>query len=238
MKRLFLPVLFLLVLTGKGAELPPVKAVLFPFREATLAARAESELEPYRFRLGEAFPAGSVLVTLDDSRYLIDVERMTEQLNFARATYEDKKQLREKNFTSDYELKKAEFDYRMAESSLADAKLNLSFCTVSAPFAGKIVEILTREHETVRTGQPLCRIIDDNQLLAVMNVPMNDENLTVVGKRVSIKIPGVEGSVTGEIHEVTPQADHRTGTIRIRVLIDNRDGRLKAGMTGELVNGQ
>lgn len=237
MKYRFVLMLTLFALTAASLERAPVKAVLFPFREATLSARAESELEPYRFRLGEPFPAGSVLVTLDASRYRIDAARATEQLNFAKAAYEDKKQLREKNFTSDYELKKAEFDYRMAESALAEAKLNLSYCTVKSPFAGKIVEILTREHETVRAGQALCRIIDDNQLLAVMNVPMTDKALTTVGNKVSIALPDGR-TATGIIHEVTPQADHRTGTVRIRVLIDNRSGAFKAGMTGELVHGQ
>ena len=237
MKDRFALILTLIALTSAALDRAPVKAVLFPFREATLSARAESELEPYRFRLGEPFPAGSVLVSLDASRYRIDVLRATEQLNFAKAAYEDKKQLREKNFTSDYELKKAEFDYRMAESALAEAKLNLSYCTVKSPFAGKIVEILTREHETVRAGQALCRIIDDNQLLAVMNVPMTEKALTTVGNKVSIALPDGR-TATGNIYEVTPQADHRTGTVRIRVLIDNRSGAFKAGMTGELVHGQ
>ena len=237
MKYRFVLMLTLFALTAASLERAPVKAVLFPFREATLSARAESELEPYRFRLGEAFPAESVLVTLDDARFRIEAGRAAEQRNFAKAAYEDKKQLREKNFTSDYELKKAEFDYRMAESALAEAKLNLSYCTVKSPFAGKIVEILTREHETVRAGQALCRIIDDNQLLAVMNVPMTEKALTTVGNKVSIALSDGR-TATGIIHEVTPQADHRTGTVRIRVLIDNRSGAFKAGMTGELVHGQ
>ena len=237
MKYLSALLLTLCALTAAALDRVPIKAVLFPFREATLSARAESELAPYRFRLGEPFSAGSILVTLDDSRYRIEVDRAMEQLNFTKAAYEDKKQLREKNFTSDYELKKAAFDYRMAESALAEAKLNLSYCTVKSPFAGKIVEILTREHETVRTGQALCRIIDDNQLLAVMNVPMEEKTLTTVGKTVSIALScGLTAS--GRIYEVTPQADHRTGTVRIRVLIDNRNGTFKAGMTGELVHGQ
>ena len=82
----------------------------------------------------------AVIATLDDSRYALEEQRAVGQFEFARATYEDKKQLREKNFTSDYELKKAAFDRQIAENDLAGAKLNLSYCTVRAPFAGKIVE--------------------------------------------------------------------------------------------------
>ena len=143
---------FFLLLFAAPAYGEAVKAVLFPFREAVIAARAESTLLPYRFKLGEPFKAGEVLTALDDSRYALEVRRATEQADFARAVFEDKKQLRAKNFTSDYELKKAEFDLSVAESSLADAKLNLSYCIVKAPFAGKLAEIRTQEYETVRPG--------------------------------------------------------------------------------------
>ncbi|WP_303054626.1 efflux RND transporter periplasmic adaptor subunit [Victivallis vadensis] len=227
---------FFLLLFAAPAYGEAVKAVLFPFREAVIAARAESTLLPYRFKLGEPFKAGEVLTALDDSRYALEVRRATEQADFARAVFEDRKQLRDKNFTRDYELKKAEFDLSVAESSLADAKLNLSYCIVKAPFAGKLAEIRTQEYETVRPGQPLFRIIDDNRLLAVMNVPLNDVALTTVGNPVVVSVSGMDRKAKGTVYEVAPQADHRTGTVRIRVLIDNGDGKLRAGMTGELIH--
>ena len=227
---------FFLLLFAAPAYGEAVKAVLFPFREAVIAARAESTLLPYRFKLGEPFKAGEVLTALDDSRYALEVRRATEQADFARAVFEDKKQLRAKNFTSDYELNKAEFDLSVAESSLADAKLNLSYCIVKAPFAGKLAEIRTQAYETVRPGQPLFRIIDDNRLLAVMNVPLNDAALTTVGNPVVVSVSGTDRKAKGTVYEVAPQADHRTGTVRIRVLIDNGDGKLRAGMTGELIH--
>ncbi|MGN1365713.1 MAG: efflux RND transporter periplasmic adaptor subunit [Victivallis vadensis] len=227
---------FFLLLFAAPAYGEAVKAVLFPFREAVIAARAESTLQPYRFKLGEPFKAGEVLTALDDSRYALEVRRATEQADFARAVFEDRKQLRAKNFTSDHELKKAEFDLSVAESSLADAKLNLSYCIVKAPFAGKLAEIRTQEYETVRPGQPLFRIIDDNRLLAVMNVPLNDAALTTVGNPVVVSVSGTDRKAKGTVYEVAPQADHRTGTVRIRVLIDNGDGKLRAGMTGELIH--
>ena len=227
---------FFLLLFTAPAYGEAVKAVLFPFREAVIAARAESTLLPYRFKLGEPFKAGEVLTALDDSRYALEVRRATEQADFARAVFEDRKQLRAKNFTSDHELKKAEFDLSVAESSLADATLTLSSCTVKAPFAGKLAEIRTQEYETVRPGQPLFRIIDDNRLLAVMNVPLNDVALTTVGNPVVVSVSGMDRKAKGTVYEVAPQADHRTGTVRIRVLIDNGDGKLRAGMTGELIH--
>ena len=216
-----------------GAE-DPVKAVLFPFREAVIASRIESSLLPYRFRIGESFAKDAVLTTLDDADYALKLKEKKDQLEFAKVVYEDKKELREKNFTSGFELQKAEFDYKMAENAFREAELNFSRCRITAPFAGKIVEVLTKEYETVRPGQQLCRIIDDNTLLAVMNVPL--DKVSPAGSAVSIRLDS-KRLIKGTVYEVVPQADHRSGTVRIRVLIDNKSGELRPGMTGELVYG-
>lgn len=212
-----------------------IKTVLFPFRDTVVSARLESVLKTYKFRQGQPFKAGDTLVELDDSRYAIELSRLSEQLRFAQSTYEDKKELREKKFTSDAELRKAEYEFHIAEIACTEARLNVSFCTIKAPFDGKIVEIMTHEFETTRSGQTLCRIIDDNQLLAVMNVPVTDPALTTVGKTVKIHLDQKDATATGTIYEVSPQADHRTGTVRIRVLVDNRPGLFFAGMTGTLL---
>ena len=137
MKRLLALAIFGVVLTVGAVPRESVKTVLFPFREAVIAARADSTLLPYRFKLGEAFGEGDVLVTLDDSRYAIEAKRAAEQFEFARATFEDKKQLREKNFTSDYELKKAAFDRQIAENARNPASRGV-YCQTILRFTGSI----------------------------------------------------------------------------------------------------
>lgn len=212
-----------------------IKVVLFPFRETVIASRVESQIGKYFFRLGEAFPANAVLTELESENYRIKLQLAKDQFAFAKAAYEDKQELRKGNFTSDFELKKAEYEYRTAQSNLAVAQLNFSHCSIKAPFSGKIVEIITREHETVRPGQQLLRIIDDHSLLAVMNIPL--QKIQPVGSKMTIRLQTGK-KVQGTVYEVSPQADHRTGTVRIRVLVDNKNGELRAGMIGELDHGK
>lgn len=227
--------LFLLLSLGSLYAEDIIKAVLFPFREAIIASRVESRTGEYKFRQGESFPAGAVLTELESDNYKIKQQQAQDQFEFAKASYEDKKELRKGNFTSDFELKKSEYEFRTAKSNLAIAQLNLSYCKIKAPFSGKIVEVLTREYETVRPGQQLLRIIDDNSLLAVMNIPLS--KVRPVGSEMMIKLQ--DGTkISGRIYEISPRADHHTGTVRIRVLIDNKQGKLRAGMIGELYNGK
>ena len=172
MIRIFAVHLFILLGITSLQAGEKIKTVLFPFREAVISSRIESTVGKYNFRQGEPFEANAVLTELDKENYKIKLKQAQEQFNFTQAAYQDKLELHKGKFTSDFELKKAEYEYRTSESNLAAAKLNYSYCTVRAPFAGKIVEVITREYETVRPGQQLVRIIDDNSLLAVMNIPL------------------------------------------------------------------
>jgi len=234
-------IFLLLFLAGCGLaaaeRLPVVRAALFPLHEAVISGRVDSMLMPSKLRIGSSFKRGDVLLELDAQRYQIEFNRCKEQTSFAKALLDDKKELRKKDYTSDFEVRKAEHDYLLSAASLDDAALNLSFCTVKAPFDGKIAEFITKDFETVRPGQPLVRIIDDHELLAVINPPLAWGIKAKVGTVVQLKLSNGK-TIQGTVFEQAPAADNRTETIRIRVLIDNRAGELCAGMTGELIYGK
>ena len=214
-----------------------IKVALFPFQETQIAARLDSIVLPYKLKTGEQFRKGSIICSFDVSRYELEVKKMTSHYEFCKVVLEDKKRLHDNKLTSDYELKKAEFDTTMAAISLAEAKLNLSFCSIIAPFDGKITEIITKEYELCRPGQPIIRIINDSKLLASANIPMRQKELFKVGISISIKLID-NTTVSGTVYEVSPQADHRSETIRIKILVDNSQGKITSGITGVLQYGE
>lgn len=233
-KKAFILVLIGTILTLSGTE-NSVKAVLYPFREAEISSRVDSTLQVCKFRTGESFKEKDILIELDNVPAALLVRRNTVHLQFAASSYQDKKDLRSNNLTSDFELKKAEFEYQTAQTALEEAKLKLAYCKITAPFSGKIVEILKQEHEIVKAGEPLLKIMDDSRLLAVLNFPL--KKIKPVGTVLKLKLEN-NMTVSGKIYEISPQANPRTGTLRIKVLIDNANGSLRAGMTGEVINAQ
>ena len=58
-----------------AAEVRTVMVVLFPFREAEIAAKVDGTVREYKFRVGEQFKAGDTLLVLDDTQYRIEAER-------------------------------------------------------------------------------------------------------------------------------------------------------------------
>ena len=250
-----LPSLFLLLacLVLPAADMTydslPVKVVLFPFREAILSTQIDGVVVKYNFRGGERFKKSDVLLKLDDKKYNNDLQRMRSLMkeaelnaNYTRQKWEDNKRLFKEDLQSEIEVIKSELDakvgaerYQTAQINYADALLQLAFCTIRAPFDGTVEKLLTREFETVRSGQPLISIIDDNQLLAVMNLPTAELPKIKIGIPVTFKVHENGKTVTGSVFEIAGRADHRSETIEIKVLIDNAEHHFSAGMSGTLM---
>lgn len=227
----------------------PVKVVLFPIREATLSTMIDGMIAKYHFRAGERFRKNDILFRIDDRRYRNELNRAESQIReaalgvrFARQKKEDNERLFKNDLQSELEVQKSRFDYDVALEHEQSAKVSrdyaallLQFCVIQAPFDGIVEKLLTREFEMVRSGQPVLSIIDDNQLLAVMNLPSVSLPKVKIGLPVTVRIMENGQTVTGGIHEISPRADHRSETFEIKVLIDNHSHVFKAGMSGVLV---
>ena len=247
-KSLFLILLAALpLLSVAGAAERPVKVVLFPIREAEIVSRIDGTVKLCALKMGENFKKGDLILQIDDTRHRIELARVQARLKdvkiqarFAYETYLSYKKLFEENIQSHNELarRKAEADSLharelIASADLSEAQLMLSYCVFKAPFAGRLEQLLCREHETVRTGQPVFRIIDDSSLLAVMNVPQDFP--IKVGSQVRMRFRNGAVTVAGKVREISPRADHRSGTVEVKALVQNSGKLLSAGMVGAMV---
>lgn len=227
----------------------PVKVVLFPIREATLSTMIDGMIAHCHFRAGERFKKGDVLFRIDDRRYRNELNRAESQIReaalavrFAQQKKDDNERLFKSDLQSELEVQKARFDYDVALEREQSAKVSrdyaallLQFCVVRAPFDGTVEKLLTREFEMVRSGQPVLSILDDNQLLAVLNLPSVSLAKVKIGLPVTVKITENGKTVKGDIYEIASRADHRSETFEIKVRIDNSAHLFKAGMSGVLV---
>jgi len=225
-----------------------VKVVIFPFRQAVIPALTESRVMKYYFYEGEKFPAGKVLAQLDKTVYkqrLLKIEASLKEakasLTFANKNAKRAKELFDKGVHGHTEMEKAVLEAEIADAKYLSAKASyivaerdLALCDIAAPFNGRLVERLVNEYEYVRTGQPLMKIIDDNQLLAVMHLPSSEKNKIKLGQPMTIKIDETKTSHQGKIYKISGVIDPGSRTFEIKVLLDNKKGSLSAGMSGVL----
>ena len=223
------------------------KVVFYPIREAILASRIDGVVLENNLTLGQRFQAGEILVKLDDTRFRVELERVKalekESLalsEFAKSALVNQEDLFKQNLLSELDFKKAKLDVETSAARLLAVRANrteaenqLSYCLIRAPFQGRIEDIATRSFETLRAGQPLMRVIDDSKLKALMFVPVYLLDSMKVGTEVELYCTDTRKKVKGVISEIAPRADHRSGTIEMRAVVENAGGAITAGMVGE-----
>lgn len=225
------------------------RVVFFPYHEAILSSRIDGVVQKNELYVGQKFKCNELLVTLDPTQYQLEIERVNaaiaEQIilrDFAKEALAIQEDLYKQSMTSELEIKKAKLERDTAEArikatqiNLRDAQTQLTYCKIHAPFDGRIEEIMTRSFETLKAGQPLLKIIDDNQLKATMYVPISMLDELKPGTEVTVTCTDTTPVLTlkGKVYEIATHADHRSNTIEIRVLVPNHDGKVTAGMTGE-----
>ena len=225
--------------------------------EVDLVARVDGYLESAPYEPGAYVKKGTVLFTIEDKNYRDAVERAEAALATARSTYaynstryEAMKKALEGDAVSEMEvaqaksaLEESEAAIKTAEAELQTARTQLSYCTVRAPFDGRVsTNSLDVGSYLAGAGAPvtLARIYDDKTMLA--NIAVEDATYLDLSRRNSgvtgadySRIPvefsdTLSHSYTCDLSYMAPQMDKSTGTMRLQAGIDNPYGELRSGM--------
>jgi membrane fusion protein, copper/silver efflux system len=102
---------------------------------------------------------------------------------------------------------------------------------VIAPEGGQVVEKMAIEGARVAAGDPLYRLVDFSHVWVIAEVYEQDLPLVRVGQVADIELGAFPGErFRGEVTFIYPTLTMASRTAKIRVELDNPDGRLKANM--------
>ena len=105
---------------------------------------------------------------------------------------------------------------------------------IRTPFTGTVIERLATEGAYVSTGTPLYRIADLSALWVQLDAYETDLPHLSVGQAVRFSVEALPGEeFAGKVTFIDPTLDVRLRTARVRVRVENRDGRLRPGMFAE-----
>jgi Cu(I)/Ag(I) efflux system membrane fusion protein len=106
--------------------------------------------------------------------------------------------------------------------------------TIRAPIAGAIESLDAREGMAVSAGATLARLNGTETIWLEAAVPEAQAALATIGASAEVRLPGFPAETfRGRVLAVLPEANAETRTLRLRIELANRDGRLRAGMFGE-----
>ncbi|WOJ94137.1 efflux RND transporter periplasmic adaptor subunit [Congregibacter variabilis] len=165
------PVKLFTVDTSLGAEIRQFPATIEAATQAELSFRVSGQLESLPIREGEVVEAQQILAQLDATDFkntLEDREAVFEntERNFRRAG-----ELIGSGSISQLDYDRMEADFRSARAALAQAKADLSYATLRAPFRGRIARRYVDNFEEIRAKQSIVYLQDTELLDVIIAMP-------------------------------------------------------------------
>ena len=231
--------------------------------DVTISPQVNGQLMSIAVSEGQQVRKGQTLFVIDSRNAQLDLEAAEANLqaalaseNSAKLEYESNKNLFEKKIVSSYMLNNSENSYKQAQAavsqaraSVSRAKVNLVFCTITAPLDGVIGEIPVRAGIQVSPGTQLTIVSGNQQMNAEFSVSEslleeavasgytgNVEDAIKQFPDVTFLMKGgTEYPHKGRITSITGVVNATTGSVACKATFPNPEGQLYSGIQGTVV---
>ncbi|RZL00321.1 MAG: efflux RND transporter periplasmic adaptor subunit, partial [Rubrivivax sp.] len=200
--------------------------------EAMLSSRLAARIIKMPLKEGESFKKGDVLVEFDCERQAAESRAAKAQMQIQAKTVDTNEEL--DRFSSigknDLAISRSQYDKSKAELDALNAQLK--DCRIIAPFQGRVVERVARNHEAVSVSQALLRVADTTQLELDMIVPSAWLQWLDEGSHFEFKVDETGQTVKGQVDRVNAAVDPVSKTIKIVGRFKPTHGQVLPGMSG------
>ena len=232
--------------------------------DVTITPQVSGQLMQICVSEGQQVKKGQTLFVIDSRNARLELEAAQANLqaalaseNSAKLEFESNKNLYEKKIVSSYMLSNSENSYKQAQASVAQArasvnraKVNLGFCTITAPVTGVIGEISVRTGDQVTPATRMTIVSGNTTMDAEFSVSEalieesvssgatkadRDKYLNDLPPVTFVMKNGTEYPLKGRITTLTGVVDAVTGTLGVKASFPNPDGHLFSGVQGTVV---
>jgi RND family efflux transporter MFP subunit len=140
-------------------------------QRAEMAFRVAGQLQEIAVREGDLVDKGQLIARLDPTDYQITVDDRLATFDNAERNFERGKELIVDGNISRLDYDKMEANYRTSEAALSQARQNLAYTEMRAPFSGRIARRLVENFEEVLSKQTVFNLQDTSALDVIINLP-------------------------------------------------------------------
>lgn len=233
-------ILSLSSLDGRGAiganpalaEQLPVRGVVRPVQQATIATELFAPVARIPLREGQSFRAGDLLIEFNCAAYLAQRKAAAAQHRAQQLELENKEVLLKHNAVGRHELDIAKAQLMGAAAKVEELDARIGHCRITAPFDGSIAELLVNEFEMPSAGNAILSIINDNAFELELIVPSDWLNWLRVGGSFSFEVDETRDVLEASVSRFGASVDPVSQTITIFGTFRSHPSGIKAGMSG------
>ncbi len=221
----------LLLALGAGAK--ETQGLVLPFKSVSIASPVIKDVvEAVLVEEGDTVKEGQVLVQLRHAKeelFVAEAEKQIENSSFVAKGFET---LANEKMGSREQALKARTELELYKIRLAMAQEQLKEKTVRTPIAGIVVKKHKEAGESVDQVEKLIDIVNIDRVFAQFYLEPELMQVLKEGQEIAVRIPVLNTQMTGKIDFIDPRIDAASNTFRIKVLMENGDHKIKAGMRG------
>jgi RND family efflux transporter MFP subunit len=233
-----LPLFALIALTYPAIiRADEIQGLVLPFKQVSISSPVlQDNVKDIEVDEGDQVKQGDVLAHLLNDREQLEVKRCENLIKRAEFEYKGMKTLAdEKLATKDSELEK-ETDLEAAKIQYQLALTALEEKTIKSPLSGIVVKRYKEPGESVDRIEKLFDIVNIDQVYVQFYLePALIEKLGVKDK-VFVRFPAINNRAQqfeAAVAFIDPRIDAASGLFRVKLLLDNPNHDIKAGMRGE-----
>ena len=239
------------------STIPALEGLTEPFRKIDLAAAETGLMQEIAIEEGQTVQKGQILARLDDlvlQASLAVAEAQKEgvgqirtaeaELKMRSTRYRKLMDLKQRGHATGEEVTVAESEKEVAAAKLLQAKEALKVRQleydrilaqierrlIRSPVDGVVTNVFREPYEFVSYTEPVVMtVVQLDPIVAVFTFNPNQANGLKIGQEVSVKLNSSKRPARGVVSYISPVLDGESGTLKVKVKIDNPTGKYRSG---------
>jgi multidrug efflux pump subunit AcrA (membrane-fusion protein) len=163
----------------------------------------------------------------DARRKMADAE-----LAAAIETLSTKRKLREMDAAGEMEIKLAVAAADKARGAVALARSQTAYCSVIAPFNGRVARLYVKNFQGVNVGAPLIDLVSDGPLKLRLNIPSTSLRQVREGSPFEVIVLETGKTYPARVSAINSRVDAVSQTVEIEGRLQGTPAELLPGMSG------
>ena len=207
---------------------------------AQLSFQVGGEVDQLLVRMGHDVKKGDVLATLDPKDLQLALNSAQAQFSLVQTQWQRAKSLYKKKLISTDEYDQKETQYKAALANFEQAKTDLSYTKIHAPFDGVVSYTYVKPFQVVGEKQEILNLIDNSTLDVSFTLPVTyAESVSLASLKEAHMWVTMDSEpnkrIPGKFKEISTQPNSDTNSYEAIVTITRPSERnLLTGMTGQV----
>lgn len=136
-----------------------------------------------------------------------------------------------KNGATPEQLAQLAANVERAQASVDNAEYQLKNAAVKSPIKGYVSARNIHAGEMITPSVAAMTVVNTEKVYVVIGVAEKDLERFAQGKEVDVTVEATRKHMTGKVERISPKASAGTDMFTVKVVLENKNGELRSGMT-------